>query len=190
MQSQSAKTGKDAGTIYGENYTDGAKTAAEKVTQFIPEMSAPAIEMPDTTALQKQFSNMDYSTYMQDMDLGTSTIKTDVEGDGLAFNELAEGKATVSMDSDQYTQALQQNNSTNQEQLTMLEKVKATLDELKSNLKDVIILPKGSNINITNQMDAQVVGKTIEPVVSTIQGRNNVKAKQGLASGGGRYSRD
>ena len=186
LQSQGDKNGK----TYGDSFTSGAQTAMDTAKVQLPNVDMADLNIPDSEALKKKLGNFDMSTYTQDLDLGTSTIKTDVEGDGLAFNELAEGKATVSMDSDQYTQALQQNNSTNQEQLTMLEKVKATLDELKSNLKDVIILPKGSNINITNQMDAQVVGKTIEPVVSTIQGRNNVKAKQGLASGGGRYSRD
>lgn len=94
-----------------------------------------------------------------------------VAEDGTLTDDISSGKATISTDTSSMETVMQANTDTNKEQISMLDKVKNTLDELKQNLKDVIIMPKDTKINITNQLDKQVLGKSLTPVVTTEQQR-------------------
>lgn len=172
--------GEEIGEALATGELEGAKSGAEALTKYLPNMETPAFETPDTEELMKQYSNMDISTQLPEYN-GTYAIKTETDDEYANLNQLTDGSMSVKMDSTDYANVVQQNTDSTKEQISMLDKVKNALDSLKENLKDCIIVPQGANFDVTTTIDKQVLGKTMTPVVNAINQSKSSARKRNLA---------
>lgn len=186
LKKQGTKAGNETGKATAEAQTASYEQYMGNVdmSKYAQEfaIASPEIDMSNmnTDEIQKQFSNMDE---FSDLDYN-GVVNADIQYDenGVPLNDVYNGSTKIGLDSSGYNEALQQNTDTQKEQISMLDKVKSALDDLKANLKDCVIVPKGANIDITTTIDKQKLGKTMTPIVSAIQDEQYQESSQNMAT--------
>lgn len=186
LKKQGTKAGKESGKATAEAQTASYEQYMGNIdmSKYAQEyaIASPEIDMSNmnTDEIQKQFSNMDE---FSDLDYN-GVVNADIQYDenGVPLNDVYNGSTKIGLDSSGYNEALQQNTDTQKEQISMLDKVKSALDDLKANLKDCVIVPKGANIDITTTIDKQKLGKTMTPIVSAIQDEQYQQSSQNMAT--------
>lgn len=184
LQHQSEMAGEVNGGSYKTGFLKGAGSGTEMMEQF---MGSDQVAIPefDTSAKDeylKSLQNMDANALMNKDFTGTFAINTETDDTYARLNNISDGTTKVQMDTTEMSDVIQTNTDSTKEQISMLDKVKNTLDELKTNLKDCIVMPKGTNIDTTFMLDKQVLGRELTPVVNTINRTNSQKSDRRLAS--------
>ena len=65
--------------------------------------------------------------------------------------------------------------------MNMLSQLKTLIKSIGDKVENTIVIPEGCTIDITTTIDKQVLGKTVTPVVNTINNRNDLQANRKMA---------
>lgn len=65
--------------------------------------------------------------------------------------------------------------------MNMLSQLKNLIKSVGDKVENTIVIPEGCTIDITTTIDKQVLGKTVTPVVNTINNRNDLQANRKMA---------
>ena len=184
LQHQSEMAGEVNGGSYKTGFLKGAGSGTEIMEQVMgsDQVAIPEIDMSDRDEYLKSLQNMDANALMNKDFTGTFAVNTETDDQYAQLTSISDGTTKVQMDTTEMSDVIQNNTDSTKEQISMLDKVKSTLDELKTNLKDCIVMPKGTNIDTTFMLDKQVLGRELTPVVNTINRTNAQKSDRRLAS--------
>lgn len=169
----SGDKGTEAGNAFGNNFM--SSLSGFDMSSMMGDFSADGL-------MGGALENLDYSSLADGVSNGYSfDVPTNAFGMGAAdasgnLDIIGEGQTTSgAIGVDALTN--QDNSST----MNMLSQLKNLIKSVGDKVENTIVIPEGCNIDITTTIDKQVLGKTVTPVVNTINNRNDLQANRKMA---------
>lgn len=170
----SGDKGTEAGNAFGTNFM--SSLSGFDMSSVMGNFSADGLMANATGQLDNygagNMANGIYSDYQFDTDqYGFAAPMTDGQMSVLGAGQTNSGALGVD--------ALTGQDDSNT--MSMLSQLKTLIKSIGDKVENTIVIPEGCNIDITTTIDKQVLGKTVTPVVNTINNRNDLQANRKMA---------
>lgn len=170
----SGDKGTEAGNAFGNNFM--SSLSGFDMSSLMGDFSADGLTANAMGNLQNysadNLANGIYSDYQFDTDqYGFAAPMTDGQMSVLGNNQTNSGALGVD--------ALTGRDDSNT--MNMLSQLKNLIKSIGDKVENTIVIPEGCTIDITTTIDKQVLGKTMTPVVNTINNRNDLQANRKMA---------
>lgn len=169
----SGDKGTEAGNAFGNNFM--SSLSGFDMSSVMGNFSADGL-------MGGALENLDYSTLADGVSNGYS-FEVPTNQYGMAA-PMTDGQMSVLGNNQTNSGALGYDALTGKDDsntMNMLSQLKNLIKSVGDKVENTIVIPEGCNIDITTTIDKQVLGKTVTPVVNTINNRNDLQANRKMA---------